>query len=161
MKIYWGDKMASFLKFLNKHKWAIIIITIMIIIFVAMFLLVRSLFFVDETGTLYGNRLDGIEQVKLNEDTLKKMVEGIKKSESVQMVTYRLEGKVLNVSIDVTNGTTVKTAKTFVDSILSSLTDKEKSFYDIQVFLTCSQEKESKTYPIIGYKHRTSSEFVW
>lgn len=153
--------MASFLKFLKRHKWAIIIITIMIIIFVAMFLLVRSIFFTDDVGTLYGNRLNGIEQVKLNEDTLKKMVEEIKKSESVQMATYRIEGKVLNVSIDVANGTPIKTAKTFVGPILSSLTDKEKSFYDIQVFLTCSQESESKTYPIIGYKHRTSSEFVW
>lgn len=150
--------MASFLK---RHKGLIIFITIVMILFILMFLFVRSIFQVGEEGTLYGNRLNGIEKVKLNEDTLNKIVTDIKKYEQVTSASYRLEGKILNFLVDVKSDTTLESAKKLSDPILSALSEAEKSFYDIQVIITCNKDEKNEIYPVIGYKHKTSSEFVW
>lgn len=150
--------MASFLK---KNKRIIIWIVVIVILLLAGALLVKNLFFFGGSGTLYGNRLDGIENVKLKDDTLKNIISEIEKVEQVTKASQRLEGKILNFSIDVSNGMTVEGAKKLVDPILSSLTEEELAFYDIQVIITCSENEESDIYPIMGYKHRTSSDFVW
>lgn len=161
--------------FIKRHKVGIICITILIIVIIAALLLVRSMFLSGTEGTLYGNRLDGIEEVLLDTNTLNSIVDEIKKSENVKSASHRLEGKLLNISIDVVNGTTVDVAKSLAAPILSTLSDAEKGFYDIQVIIRSTEEEEATEnveanedgvgqttiYPIMGYKHRSTADFVW
>ncbi len=147
--------------FLKKHKIGVIIVSIFVIIIIAMFVFVRSIFVSGHEGIIYGNRLEGIDKVRINEDTLTNIADEIKKNEQVKKVSKRLEGKLLNFMIDVSNETTLENAKKLVEPIINSLTEKEQSFYDIQVMITCNENEKSEIYPIISYKHKTSSEFVW
>ncbi len=149
------------LSFLKKHKIGVIIVIILLIILIAMFLFIRSIFVSGHEGIIYGNRLDGIDKVRINEDTLKNIEQEIKKNEQVKKVSQRLEGKLLNFIIDVSNETTLESAQKLVEPIKNSLTEKEQSFYDIQVMIICNENAQSEIYPVIGYKHKTSSEFVW
>lgn len=153
--------MASFWKFVKNHKGVIIFLIALIAIGISMFLFARSILLSGKEGTIYGNRLEGIDKVKLNEDTLNKIVSDIKANEKVANATKRLEGKLLNFTIDVKKDTDIETAKKLSDVILPALTENEKSFYDIQVIITCNELEESEEYPIMGYKHRTSAAFVW
>lgn len=153
--------MTSFFKFVKNHKGVIIFLIAIIAIIVSMFLLARSLLLSGKEGTIYGNRLQGIEKVKLNEDTLNKIVSDIKANGQVKSASHRLEGKLLNIMIDVKKEMEIENAKKLADIILSSLAEDEKSFYDIQVIVTCNELEESETYPMMGYKHRTSATFVW
>lgn len=153
--------MASFWKFVKNHKGVIIFLIALIAIGISMFLFARSILLSGKEGTIYGNRLQGIDKVKLNDDTLNKIVSDIKANEQVVSASKRLEGKLLNFTIDVKKEMNVETVKKLSDIILSALKENEKSFYDIQVIITCNEEKESDIYPIMGYKHRTSAAFVW
>ena len=151
--------MASFLKWIKKHKGILIFLLICLIVMIPMILFAHSILVSGNEGTIYGNRLEGIDQVRINEDTLKKIIDDIKGKEQVENATYRLEGKILNVIIEVIKDADLENSKKLTNFILNSLNEEERGFYDIQVFLT--SKEESAIYPIIGYKHRTSSEFVW
>lgn len=165
----------AFLKFLNKHKVGLICIVILVSVIIAALLLLRSMYLSGTEGTLYGNRLDGIENVKLDTNVLNGITDEIKKSESVKSASHRVEGKLLNITIDVANGTPIETSQTLTAPILNSLSDEEKNFYDIEVMITSTEEEEvtanaeasedgvehTTVYPIMGYKHRTTADFVW
>lgn len=152
--------MASVLKFLKRHIIAIIVIVILLIIGILLFGLAREMLGVGKEGTIYGNRLDGIEKVGLKTESLENIITEMKKNEYVKSATYRVEGKTINFNVDVVPNTSVEDSKKVAEPILATLTDSEKAFYDIQIFVTC-KEIESEEYPMNGYKHRTSSEFVW
>ncbi|MCI8544636.1 MAG: hypothetical protein HFH09_00210 [Bacilli bacterium] len=152
--------MASVLKFLKRHIIAIIILIIFLIIGIVLFIFVRQILGSGNEGTIYGNRLDGIEKIGLKNETLDKISTEIKKNEFVKKVTYRVEGRTINYTVDVAPNTTIENSKKVAEPILATLNNEEKTFYDIQIFVTCN-EAESEGYPINGYKHRTSSEFVW
>ena len=81
---------------------------------------------------------------------------------------------IVYISIDVVNGTTVDVAKSLAAPILSTLSDAEKGFYDIQVIIRSTEEEATENveanedgvgqttiYPIMGYKHRSTADFVW
>ncbi len=152
--------MASVLKFLKRHIIAIIILIIFLIIGIVLFIFVRQILGSGNEGTIYGNRLDGIEKIGLKNETLDKISTEIKKNEFVKKVAYRVEGRTINYTVDVAPNTTIENSKKVAEPILATLNNEEKTFYDIQIFVTCN-EAESEEYPINGYKHRTSSEFVW
>ncbi|MCI9234184.1 MAG: hypothetical protein HFH08_06330 [Bacilli bacterium] len=153
--------MAAILKFLKRHIIAVIVIIILFIISIALFILVRQMLGSGNEGTIYGNRLDGIEKVGLKEATLEKIATEMKKNEYVKKVTHRIEGKTINFTVDVAPGTSVENSKKVVEPMLTILTEQERAFYDIQIFITCKEQADSEGYPMNGYKHRTSSEFVW
>lgn len=153
--------MTSFLKFLKKHIIAIIIIVILLIIGIAGAILTIQILGVGKGGTIYGNRLDGIEKVGLKDETLKKIATEMEKNEYVKSVTQRVEGRTINFTVDVAKETSVENAKKVTAPILPALTDEEKAFYDIQIFVTCKDDAENEIYPLNGYKHRTSSDFFW
>ncbi len=152
--------MASVLKFLKRHIVAIIVIIILLIIGIALFIFARQILGSGNEGTIYGNRLDGIEKVGLKNETLEKISAEIKKNDFIKKVTYRIEGRTINFTVDVVQNTTIENSKKVAEPILATLSNEEKAFYDIQIFITCS-DAESEGYPINGYKHRTNSEFVW
>lgn len=159
--------MKSLLKFLKKHIVLLIVVFIILITAITMLFIVRSILLSGNEGTLYGNRLDGIEKVEIKSDVLNKIIEDMKTKENVKSASHRLEGKVLHFMVDVTSATTLDDAKTLVTPVLASLNSEVQSFYDIEIIITCSEDEnkeeteEKSIYPIMGYKHRTSSEFVW
>ncbi len=152
--------MASVLKFLKRHIIAVIVIIILLILGIALFIFARQILGSGNEGTIYGNRLDGIEKVGLKQETLDKINTEMKKNEFVKQVTYRIEGRTINFTVDVAPNTSVENSKKLSDPFIAILNNEEKAFYDIQIFVTCN-ETESEGYPMNGYKHRTSSEFVW
>jgi len=60
--------MASVLKFLKRHIIAIIILIIFLIIGIVLFIFVRQILGSGNEGTIYGNRLDGIEKIGLKNE---------------------------------------------------------------------------------------------
>jgi len=114
------------------------------------------------TNDKYGDRLDGIKKVELNNGYLNDIVGFIKKDKTyVSKVSFDVEGKLLSLIVTVSDDTAVDEAKTIGNIVIENLTDKELKFYDIQLYIKDSSAKEESSYPIIGYKHKTSENFVW
>lgn len=144
--------------FIKKNKNLCIFIGCILIFLLVLFIFLKQ-FMVDPTKDSYGDRLSGIENVKINNDRLKDMINELSKDSKVDKITYRINGRLVNIIIIVNGDTSIDDAKGLANKTLEYFKDEEKKYYDIQVLL--DSEKDSEDYPTIGYKHKTSDNLVW
>lgn len=149
------------MKFLKKPKYKIIVLVIFIIIMLLAFLGIKELIYPNSSIDLYGNRLEGIEEVPIKTDTINNIKDLIMDTDKASSVDYYLNGRIVKFIIDVKKDIDLVDAKSMSDSIIEKLSDDQQSFYDIEVFITSKESKDSEIYPIIGSKHRDSLTFVW
>lgn len=149
------------MKFLKKPKFKIILLSIFVVIMILAFFGIKELIYPNSSIDLYGNRLEGIEEVSIKNDTITNIKELITKTEKTNSVDYYLTGRILKFIIDVKKDTELVDAKSMADNIIDKLSEKQQSFYDIEVFITSKESDGSELYPIIGSKHKDSLTFVW
>lgn len=147
------------MKFIKKNKLLSVCIVIFILVMVFALVGIFNLLMPNSSKNLYGNRLDGIENVPINETSIDTIKQSLMDTGKIEEVTYNLKGKRADFIITVKMDTDKVTAVSLVDKILSNLSEEQKSFYDIQVFIKSNEESE--IYPIIGYKHTSSLNFTW
>ncbi len=146
------------MSFIRKNKFVIIAIAVFLILVIVAFQVV-NMFFPEEGKALYGDRLDGIEEVELTDKKLESIASSIEEDAAVKNAEVSVAGKIVEVIITVQDDTSTDTAKGLNTKVLESLDDDEKKFYDIQIFLT--KETDANDFPIIGYKHHSKDSFSW
>lgn len=146
------------MSFIRKNKFVIIAIGVFLILVVLVFQ-IATMFFPEEGTALYGDRLDGIEEVELSNSKLTKIESKLKSDGAVKEADVSVAGKIVEVIITVQDDTSVDTAKALNTKVLDSLSNKEKKFYDIQIFV--KKDSEATDFPIIGYKHHAKDTFSW
>ena len=136
------------ISYIKKHKLTSFIILVYIIVIGFAFFLYKL--FIGSSGKpVYGDRLDGIEKVPITEEQITAMVDGIKGNEQVLKVTKPyLNGKILKVIIYMADAAEVEPSKALVDLVYNNLTDEQKAFYDVEVYVTkfydCTLEATGK-----------------
>ncbi|MDD3453516.1 MAG: hypothetical protein PHN42_04545 [Bacilli bacterium] len=146
------------MKFIKNHKTLMAVISVIVIMLIAFIILLLAL--VGSVGKdVYGNRLDNIKNYKIENSQISTLKEDMKKLDSVEDIAYNLEGRLINVIITISNSLAIETAKSYADKVLEYFEDEQKTYYDIQIYLTTKEESE--TYPIIGYKNKSSETIVW
>lgn len=150
------------MKFVKKHKYAFITASVFLVLFILAIFAMKSLLYPDDKKSIFGSRLDGIEDMEVSTKTINKIKSELKEEKFVLDVNYNLEGRRMNFIVSVELKTDLITAKTAGDIILENLTDEEKKYYDIQLYLKDNSKEEVESlYPLIGYKHKTSVNFIW
>ena len=143
-------------EFYNKNKKGIkigLVIFFIVIIFTCIWLFIVPTFKTNK----YGNRLKDISKHKISSDTISEIKNKANDNDSVLKITYHKEGRILNFVMTVDSNFGVDQAKEFASGILSSISDEDKSYYDIQVLI--KSDDKSDNYPIIGYKNKNSDGF--
>lgn len=146
------------MSFIKKNKFVILAIGIFLIVIILAFQVV-SMFFPEEGKALYGERLDGIEEVTISNDKLKKIESDLTSDATVKKANAKVSGKIIEVIITVQDDATVDATKALTTRITDLLSNKEKKFYDIQLF--AKKDNEATNFPIIGYKHHAKDTFSW
>ena len=146
------------MKFIKKHKIEIIALFTIIIICILGYFAVKPL--LGNDSNKYGNRLDGIENVKITDEQVKKLTSEMEENKDVKSIKYDLQGRLIYIILEVSNETAVDVSKGYANKILNYFDDEQKTYYDMQVIIK-SDSKESEVYPIIGAKHKTSTSFIW
>ena len=149
----------KFLNFIKKHCFLFISLLIILIVLIVGIILMKNLFF-SNSGDVFGNRLDGIEDHVISDEILNKIKTELEVNEQINSVKNNIVGKRVDFIIDVKIDVDIITAKSFADKILEYFDDNIKSFYDIQVMIT-NEDSENLNYPIIGYKHKSKVGFSW
>ncbi len=145
--------------FIKKNKFTIIV-TVFFILLVLVGVKAKDLFFPNGGKALYGNRLSGIEEVKINDQKFEQILASIKESPIVMEATKTVQGKLVKFQVTVTEETSVADAKTIAPKLIEGLEDKQKSYYDFQVFIK-KEDPTHDNFPIIGYKHKNKQDFSW
>ena len=146
------------MSFIRKNKFVIVAIGVFLILVILAFRLF-SMFSPSDGGALYGDRLEGIEEVELNDKKLNNIENTLKEDSIVKNATASVEGKIVEVIVTVQDETAVDTAKSLSTKVLDAITTKEKKFYDVQIFI--KKTTEANDFPIIGYKHHANDDFSW
>ena len=123
------------MNFIKRNKKLLVVIVIFLVSLVGAIQLKNILF--PSGGAIYGNRLEGIEEVEISKDLDKQVLELLKDG-------------IMKADV---------TAKSYADKTLTLFAEKQLKYYDIQVFM--KKDVESKEFPIIGYKHQDKSGFTW
>ena len=147
------------MNFIKNNKILVTLIVITLIFMIALLIIIFSnLSFGDNNK--YGNRLDNIEEYPITEEMILNIKTEISSFDKVEDIIYNLEGKLINFIIKIDDTLLEEDARNYGGRIIERLNDEVKNYYDIQVLIDSSNE-ESTIYPIIGYKHKTSSMLVW
>ena len=142
-------------KLFKRNKFTFFIIIFFLIVFVLLYQ-VKGLFFPDGGSANYGDRLNGLIEIK--EDEITTLKEELKKETLVKEVEVKSSGKILNIIITVDKEVSLKKAKEIGASTKDYLKEEILKEYDIQVFLKKTEEEEND-FPIIGYKSNEDKEF--
>ena len=107
----------------------------------------------------YGNRLEGIEEVKIAGDVFDGVETELVDSGLVEEASVRLQGKIVYTTIVLKGDTTVDKAKELAGATLDNYSAEELGFFDFSYFLKWNGE-ESDTV-ITGNKHHNLEAIAW
>lgn len=156
MKILGWRYLKDFVKLVKKNKKVSIVIGIILIVIILFFLL-KGWMFPDISKSLYGNRLEGIEDVPIEEKQVTELKNKIKDNSFVKNVDYRLQGRLVNVEVEVSKDADKEKVKELANVLTETFTNEQKKYYDLQIFISSSDYSSN----VIGYKHKSSESFAW
>lgn len=159
MKIKMKKFFKKVVKFVMKNKLLSVLLFLLILILILGLVAIKVLIFPSYKTSKYGNRLDGIENVKLTETRVNEVKDKFEKVDGLTIDRFRLSGKIVNIYVIADDNISVDTVKSSCKKLIKSFSEEELKFYDFQVFVTGSGE--SKHYPMIGYKNKNSEGMDW
>ncbi len=142
-----------------KNNKVTVVAFIICVIFVILVFAVKLTFFPNEGTAIYGDRLDGIEEVEITDKQQEDIIKSLEDKDEVKEVSCDIKGRTLNVLITVNDDVELDPAKALTSSITENLEEDQTSYYDIQVFI--SKDNDDTRFPIIGYKHQNKDGFSW
>jgi len=150
--------MKKILKWIKKNTglFIVFLLTLILLIFIIV-IFVKLL--VGNSSNKYGNRLDGISEVKIEKDTYDGVEAEVMETELVEEVSVRLQGKIVYTTIVLKSDTGSDKAKEIATNTLDNYDEEELSFYDFSFFL--KWEKEDADKVITGNKHHDLDSITW
>lgn len=150
--------MEKIKKWINKNK-GLAILLLLTIIFVIILLIIFIELLVGGSSNKYGNRLDGIDKVKISNETYESVKKEVEDTELVEKVETRLQGKIVYTTIELKDGITVEKAKEIAVNTLDNYSEDELKYYDFSFFL--KWKGEEKDTVITGNKHHNLDSITW
>ena len=141
------------------------------ILFVLLFILIACIiaisvvvvtYFVGDSSSKYGDRLEGIEDYPFEEDTQNEIISKIKENEIVEDVTIRVSGKIIYITITFAPETTLVEGQSIALSSLDYFSEETLSFYDLEYMIKADATEETEGFQIIGAKNVSGTGgIVW
>ena len=145
------------MKFLKEHAKLIAIVVIFVLAVIILFSIYNSIFL--NNSSKYGDRLKGIDEVKVTSNLEKEIKENIKTLDITKSVEIEESGKIINVIALVNDDIEVNKSKEIGNKVIEKLSDKQKKYFDVQIFIKKSSKDEK--FPISGYKHHKKDNITW
>lgn len=141
---------------IKRHKLLTVVCSLTLILIVIM-LVVFVNFFVGGNDK-YGDRLDGIEEVKITSSDKGDIVEFIEGHEEVDSASVRVQGKIIYVNIKFGEGVNLDKAKEIANGSLEKIEEDKRGYYDLGYFLTSDGENG---FNITGTKNARLESISW
>ena len=145
-------------KWVNRNKGFAIIVGLSIILFLILLIIFLQML-LGGSSNKYGNRLDGIDKVKISEKTYDGVKKEVEETDLTEEVETRLQGRIVYTTITLKSDTTVDKAKEIASNTLDNYTNSELEYYDFSFFL--KWKGEEKDTVITGNKHHNLDTITW
>ena len=141
---------------IKRHKILTVVCTLILVLLVIMFVVFVK-FFVGGNDK-YGDRLDGIEKVKITSREEEKIEDFVEENEEVSDVDVRVQGKIIYINIKVKSGTSLDKAKEIAGSTVEKIDEDKRSYYDLGYFLT---SEDGEGFNVTGTKNAKLEHISW
>lgn len=148
----------SIKKIWKENKIAVLFVSVILLIILVFFIMIFPLYST-RSGSDYGNRLDGIEEVAIKDDTNDEIESYFKDTDKVEKVSTNLKGRLYNIVITVSDGVDINEIINIAPDALSKFDEDQLKYYDFQIFITGKVGEETKT--VVGYKSKNSESVIW
>lgn len=145
-------------KWVNRNKGFAIIVGLSIILFLILLIIFLQML-LGGSSNKYGNRLDGIEDVKISNDTFEAVKKELTDTELVLEVSTRIQGKIVYTTIVLKDDTSKDKAKEIASATLDNYSEDELKFYDFSFFLRWKGEDADTV--VTGNKHHNLDSITW
>ncbi len=142
----------------NKNKGFAIIIALGFILFLILLIIFFQML-IGGSSDKYGNRLDGINKVKISNKTFEEVKKEVTDTELVEEVSTRLQGKIVYMTITLKSDTSKDKAKEIASATLDNYSEDELKFYDFSFFLRWKGEEGDTV--VTGNKHHSLDSITW
>lgn len=153
--------MKRFKKFYSEHRVFSILMAIVIVCIILMATVLIQCFYVDGDKGKYGDRLEGIENVKLSSSKLDEIETKILAEKNIKVATIKVTGRIVYLDISFDTPASLVEAQSVALKSLDNFSEEEKEFYDFHFTLKQSATEQSDGFLISGAKNRNGSGLVW
>lgn len=141
-------------KFIKDNKKIITIVGVVLLVIIALVLLYKIFF-----GASGSDRYEGIKSHKLSKTEISDVKKIVNELDNVKSVEVYTESKIIKIFVNLSDDVDFDKTKDIATKSISKIEKENIKFYDIEFFVDA--KKDSKIYPRIGYKHKSSENFVW
>lgn len=153
--------MKKLKKIWQENSILFVLLTILIVCMIAILIVVVT-YFVGNSKSKYGDRLDEINKYPFVEDTQKEIASKMKEDEKILDVVFRTSGKTIYVTISFDPSVTLVQAQSKSLESLDYFSEDTLGYYDIQFLIQAESTDKSDGYKIMG-SHNVSGTggIVW
>ena len=145
--------------FYKKNRVYSILMLISIFCIISIIIGVIVYFLSQTSKDVYGNRIEGIEEVKITETQKKELLKTIEINEKVGEVEVDIRGRLIYIIISLNDGTHAD-AETIAQAAVEVFSDEERKYYDLQ-FIVENKTETEENFPIMGYIKAGNSVIKW
>ena len=141
------------------------------ILFVLLFILIACLiaisvvvvtYFIGDSSSKYGDRLEGIEDYPFDTDAQQEIIAQIEENEIVEDVAMRISGKIIYITITFVPETTLVEGQSIALASLDYFSEEILSFYDLEFMIQAEATEETEGFQIIGARNVSGTGgIVW
>ncbi len=144
-------------KFVLRNKLLSILLGLLVLILIFGLIVIKILIFPHYKVSKFGDRLDGIEAVKLDNSRFNDIKNSFEGNENISLDSFRLSGKIVNVNISIKGDYKKEDIRIKSMEIINKFSEDERKFYDFQVLVTFDDDRD----PMMGYKNKNSESLEW
>jgi hypothetical protein len=144
----------------EKNKVLIVLGVILIICIIAIISVTLSYFF-GSSSSVYGSRLDDIENYPITDEFKNEIISSLKENESVESVTIDVLVRTIYINITFKEDTTLTEAQSRAASSLLTISEDYQNYYDISYIIKVPDSDTTTGFTHIGAKNSVGSGLVW
>ena len=148
-------------KYLKENRTLFILMIVAIVCIVVSVILLFKYFYFGNGGSNYGDRLEGIENVRISDDKRNEVANKIQENSLVESATVNVTGKRIDIRMVFTEKASLVDAQGVALKSLDNFSDEEKGFYDFEFTLKKEATEKSDPFLIMGAKNVNGTNLVW
>lgn len=147
--------MKKLKKLWKNNKFAIVLCTILLVCVCAIGYVAFTYFF-GGSDSVYGDRLDGIEDYEITDSIEEELISSIESEEIVNTASLSVSGKIVYISINFVEDTSLTDAQKLAVTSLDLIDGDILSYYDLNYIIYYETDSV-----LMGYKNASNSIIVW
>ncbi|MDE5539008.1 MAG: hypothetical protein K2J20_00805 [Bacilli bacterium] len=148
-------------KFWREYSVLLVLLLILIACLVAISVVVVT-YFVGDSSTKYGDRLDGIDKYPFTEETQKEIITKLEEDELIEKANFQVHGKRIRLYIKFTTASTLVEAQSKALASLENFAEDTLSFYDLEYSIEADSTEKTDGFHMSGTHSKSGSGgIVW